>query len=580
MRFFILFIVCLLSASTLTAQDLPRYMTVEEESRMPAYLEATIKNASRAPDLPTNPRAMAEWEELQGIAISWSGFLWQIQAEIVRHASKEVIVYINTTNEAQVKSQLDLLGVDYSQNVEFINANYNSLWIRDYGPNSVYINKVDSLLFVDWIYNRPRPFDDQIPAALGAHLNVSVLETASPPDDLVHTGGNFMSNGNGQGFSSELILEENGPNNNWGISNHTEGAIDDIMHNFMGIKEYIKMVNLPFDIIHHIDMHMKMIDEETIIVGKYPEGIADGPQIEANIQYVLDNFQSTFNRPINIIRIPMPPDFNDRYPDQNGDYRTYANAMLVNKTVLVPTYEERYDTTGLRIWQEALPGHTIVGIDCNDIIPLSGALHCIIKEIGVSDPIWILHKPIVNPQIDVPSDWTIDAIIQHKDPIAEAFVYYSVDGGAYYDSIAMTQVDSLWQAQLPQFSSEVIYYIKAIASTGKTIEKPQTGSRGGGWRFQDDLTASIDIRPTLKMGKAFPNPATAITAVPFNVDKVQKIEVSLLDMTGRKVDVLFTGEYFPNKDHLFFDASAYAPGVYLIMISNNEFTHTQKIIIE
>ena len=43
-------------------------------------------------------------------------------------------------------------------------------------------------------------------------------------------------------------------------------------------------------------MHMKLLNEETLLVGEYPTGIADGPQIEANIQYVLANFQNTFGK--------------------------------------------------------------------------------------------------------------------------------------------------------------------------------------------------------------------------------------------------------------------------------------------
>ena len=39
-------------------------------------------------------------------------------------------------------------------------------------------------------------------------------------------------------------------------------------------------------------MHMKLLDEETLLIGEYPEGTSDGPQIEANIQYVLSNFNT------------------------------------------------------------------------------------------------------------------------------------------------------------------------------------------------------------------------------------------------------------------------------------------------
>jgi agmatine deiminase len=163
------------------------------------------------------------------------------------------------------------------------------------------------------------------------------------------------------------------------------------MADFMGIDRYIKMETLPYDDIHHIDMHMKLLDEETLLVGQYPAGVADGPQIEANLNYVLNNFRTPFGNPYHVVRIPMPPDGGNDYPNDNGDYRTYANCVFVNKTVLVPTYEEEYDTTGLRILQEQLPGYNVVGINCNNIITSLGALHCITK---------LVHTP--RPALDSP----------------------------------------------------------------------------------------------------------------------------------------------------------------------------------
>ena len=585
MRFILHTFLILLFNLALCAQNdpLPRHMTAEEEALMPMYLADAIKPPLRSSNLPENPRAMAEWEELQGITISWSNSFWEIQAEIVRHAREEVVVYINTTNETQVKARLDQAGVDYSSNVEFINASYNSLWIRDYGPNTVYINEVDSMVIIDWIYNRPRPLDDQIPQAIGAHLNIPVIETANQPDDLVHTGGNFMSNGNGQGFSSNLVLDENGPDNNWGMSNHSEAEIDEIMSNYMGIDEYIKMTNLPFDAIHHIDMHMKMIDEETIILGQYPEGIADGPQIEANLQYVVDNFITTFGRPFNIIRIPMPPDGFGRYPHQNGDYRTYANAMIVNKTVLLPVYEEPYDSEAIDIWQNALPGHTIKGIDCNDIIPLSGALHCIIKEIGVSDPMWILHKPLEEALVGDSMDFKVSAEIKYKDSIQEAWVYYSEYDPTIYDSIAMVNDgNDSWSAYIPNDSwGHYTYFIKATSVTGKSIEKPLTGSCGGGWKFSAVVVGNENISsPDITVESIYPNPASAITAIPLSSSVSIPLQVTLIDMNGKIVDILYDEMLLPHQQHIFFNAEKYSAGIYTISIQSKKNRTTQKLTIK
>lgn len=80
---------------------------------------------------------------------------------------------------------------------------------------------------------------------------------------------------------------------------------------------------------------MKLLDEERILVGQYPEGIADGPQIEANIEYILNNFVTAYGNPFEIIRVPMPPE-NGAFPNTNGDYRTYANAIFLNKPSWCP----------------------------------------------------------------------------------------------------------------------------------------------------------------------------------------------------------------------------------------------------
>jgi hypothetical protein len=64
---------------------------------------------------------------------------------------------------------------------------------------------------------------------------------------------------------------------------------------------------------------MKLLDEETLLVWQYPNGAADGPQIELNLQYALNNFQTKYGRPFNMVRIPMPPDALGRYPSNGGD---------------------------------------------------------------------------------------------------------------------------------------------------------------------------------------------------------------------------------------------------------------------
>ena len=81
--------------------------------------------------------------------------------------------------------------------------------MRDYGQNTVYMNDVDSIYLVDWIYNRPRPDDDAFPEALSNFMDIDLYQTSETPYEIVATGGNFMSDGFGTAFASNLILDEN-----------------------------------------------------------------------------------------------------------------------------------------------------------------------------------------------------------------------------------------------------------------------------------------------------------------------------------------------------------------------------------
>lgn len=477
-------VVCLCSWGAFAQQEpLPHYPTRAEAREMPAFIDSLeARPPSLIPEPPPPPvRTMAEWEEIQAVAISWTQQYEEILAEIVRHSAPECTVIVIAANPNYVRQFLQSANIP-PDNVEIINAPYNSVWIRDYGPWTVYHNDVDSLMIVDWIYNRPwRPQDDLIPTVLAEHFNLPIYEATQAPYDWIHTGGNNLRDGMGTNFSSELVLEEN--------PGKTEAEIDAIARAYLGAGRYIKFPTLPYDLIHHIDMHMRFIDEETVIVGQYPDGVADGPQIDENIEYLVNEVPTAFGNTYNVIRIPMPPDADNQYPDNGGDYRTYTNSIFINKTILVPVYEERYDTTALRIYREALPGYNVVGIDCNDIIPAFGAIHCITKLIGVNSPLWIAHSRLRDTD-DTENAYQARAIIRHRSGIAGATLYYRTAPDAAYTAVPMVLEDgqeNTWTASIPAQpdDSEVQYYIHAAANSGKEQVRPLVAPEGF-FRFRVD----------------------------------------------------------------------------------------------
>ncbi len=561
--------------------ELPRFATdIERQIESPPFVPIGI---TTPPSVPV--RTMAEWEELQALIITWNGQT-TILAEIVRAAREECMVVIcceNQTVVSQAKTKLTSSGVDFSSNVTFLIAPSNSIWVRDYGPNCVYANDVDSLYFVDWIYNRPtRTKDDTIATTIAPFFNVPLYSTTTMPKDLVNTGGNFMSDGMGTAFASSLILDENEFGNPYNVTVKTETQIDGILSDFMGINRYIKMNPLPYDVIHHIDMHMKLLDEETLIVGQYPAGVADGPQIEANIQYVLNNFQSSFGTPYKIVRIPMPPE-SSQYPNSGGDYRTYANAVFVNKSIIVPFYETQFDTTAQRIWEEAMPGYNVVGINCNSIIPSLGAIHCITKEVGVPDPLRIVHQALQCQDNSTTSGgYPVYATIQHRSGVTGAKLFYTTDLSAPWQSTDMWQgiiANGDWFGSIPTQSagSTVYYYIESIAANGKTITRPLTAPDGW-WKFCVTQSSST-LNPLAELMQIYPNPASAITVVPVQISSKTFGSILVINSLGQFVQKVFEGEIPSGSSNYFLDAGKLASGTYFVKLQTAGQVRVKKLVV-
>lgn len=529
-------------------------------------------------------RTMAEWEEIQALVVTWTSYK-PLLAEIIKYAQEEckVIVHIptNSSSSSVTSELLNTYNVAVGPNVVFRKQAFNSIWIRDYGANSVYMNEVDSLFLVDWKYNRPsRPADDTLPRSYARLLNLNLVQNLVEPNRVVHTGGNFMSDGFGTGFSSNLVLDEN--------PTKTEVQIDAIMQEYMGISRYIKMETLPYDGIHHIDMHMKLLDEETLLMTQYPTGVADGPQIEANLLYVLDNYNSVFGTPYKVVRVPSPSDAFGNFPDNinGGDYLTYSNSVFVNKTVLLTSYREEFDTIAYRKYHENLPGYRIKMLDCNDIIGASGAIHCITHSVGVNDPLLISHQALKDTY-DTQNAYLVKGLVKHRNGIQQSLLYYRTDSIANFTTLPMTlSVDStdLWEAAIPaQVAGTYIqYYIQGFAENGKTQVRPITAPSGF-WSFNvldsSNVITQIKAIEQLFEFALFPNPSNGITCIP--VKSLGNLSLSLVvyDINGRLVSNIFTGTTTAGENRFYINTENWEAGVYLVKASTSKGNAMQKLVV-
>ncbi|NLT50079.1 MAG: agmatine deiminase family protein, partial [Ignavibacteria bacterium] len=477
-----------LVAQSLLAQGLPRNYTEIKEKIPKLYQQLILDGFTTPPEF--NVRTAAEWEEMQGLLINWDSDHNELLGQIVDYAQEECMVFIISTAQDSVENYLTGVNIPLN-NIAFINAPTDAFWVRDYGPVSIYKNYTEELSFVDWRYYSGfygRPHDDVIPGTVADYLGINVYHTTAPPYELRNYGGNFMSDGHGAGFSTYYVLSHDDEEGNPNLS---EPQINMIMQAFNGINPYLKVETLPINAIDHIDMYMKLLDEETILVGEYASGVQgsqNNVQIQENIDYILNNFSTCFGRDYQIIRIPMPP-------IEGTIQRTYTNSLILNKTVLVPIYDKdpAMDLNALSIYQNAMPGYNVIGINSELVIPLSGAIHCITMGVGDEDPVFISHAKI--REVANTGPYKINVFLNTQSGIQNSFLFWSNQPGGGYQSVQLVPTgNDNYTAYLPPQAAgnNVYYYISASSNTGKTIKKPFTGGSPnyGYFKFQVPPTAA------------------------------------------------------------------------------------------
>jgi agmatine deiminase len=105
---------------------------------------------------------------------------------------------------------------------------------------------------------------------------------------------------------------------------------------------------------------------------------------DANYQPLQDNFKLLQKAKLEngqtpkIVSLPMPKrmDFEGlRLP------ASYANFLILNHCILVPTFNDSKDRIALNILADCFPGRQIIGINATDFIWGFGTLHCLSQQI-------------------------------------------------------------------------------------------------------------------------------------------------------------------------------------------------------
>ena len=367
MRVYIPIIISIFSAQ-LCSQNLPRNLTVEEQSRL--HEIGTSRTITDPPD--SIVYTPAEFDSVAGIIFAWEAYS-TLLTELIKEVAEEDTAWVvvdNTNEENSVSNTLSNANVNMDR-VVFQVIPTNSVWIRDYGPWWI-IEPENSRAIIDLVYNRPRPLDDAYPESAAEYFGINYYGLG-----LIEAGGNMLLDGQGSVIVSNVIFD-----GSQGFDpNLTQDQLEQYFLDYFGVHKVIVTPHLINDGTGHIDMFVKLINDTTVIVGEYENqsaGFSGNYDICNQVANQLANETNGAGRPFNIVRMPMPP-YN------NGITYTYINSLIVNNKVLVPIYgfttEFANDDSVLALYETIMPGLEAVGFDCNQIIPANGAIHCIATKV-------------------------------------------------------------------------------------------------------------------------------------------------------------------------------------------------------
>ena len=129
----------------------------------------------------------------------------------------------------------------------------------------------------------------------------------------------------------------------------------------------------------HIDTLVRICPDDTLLYMGCDDPADEQYEELRLMEEELRSLRTLEGKSYRLIKLPMPRPIifeGERLP------ATYANFLVINGAVLVPTYNQPdLDTEALRLVGEAFPEREIVGIDCCSIIKQHGSLHCCTMQI-------------------------------------------------------------------------------------------------------------------------------------------------------------------------------------------------------
>ena len=338
----------------------------------------------------------AEWHEQDAVILAWphektewGSILDTIEpvylnlCQAITQREKLILVVRDYDLQSKIRDHLVAHSIDLKQ-VEFVIAVNNDIWIRDYGPITL-INEQGQLKLLNFAFNGwgqkyeelgyQSVLDNHINDQIIAQCAHNVIQTQSP--SFVLEGGAIESDGQGTLLTTKACLLN--PNRNPQLM---PTQIEAFLNDILGVKTILWLEHGHLqgdDTDSHIDTLVRFAPNNTLVYISCDDPNDSHYEDLQHLEAELKALRTPHGQEYNLIPLPWPqPKYNedgDRLP------ASYANYLIINDAVLVPTYRDQQDNQALKQVQIAYPHHEIIGIDCLPLIREFGSLHCMTMQL-------------------------------------------------------------------------------------------------------------------------------------------------------------------------------------------------------
>ncbi len=323
-------------------------------------------------------RLLPEWSGVGAVLIAWpyesgdwsgsfqevSKFYQNFLGALCEEIEVWVLVKPECKNEFnKVYAQLN------SERVRVFNTEYNDTWVRDYAPLSTMAG-AHKFQFDGWGNKYDSGFDNKASEILKSHFK-DWREC-----NLVLEGGAVEVNDDGVLLANKDCVLDKTRN-----PTLTSKAVLRELRDELGITEFafVEKVGLSGDDTDgHIDTLARFVNNSKVV---YCGANAQHPDNKAllALESQLQKLANQFHWELQALPTPWLRDKKGR-----GLAATYANFLICNDTVFVPTYDIAEDKQALAVLTKVFPDKRLKAIYSLPLLAQNGSLHCATMQFAKS----------------------------------------------------------------------------------------------------------------------------------------------------------------------------------------------------